>query len=75
MQDIFHFSDLKKIGQFIRILSQEPSEEAFLQKLSDSGETDLKRSLFVSPIKLLYDLCVDYIPALSFQRPVLLNHE
>jgi hypothetical protein len=35
----------------LRILSQEPSGRAFLQKLSDSGGTDLKRSLFFETLK------------------------
>ena len=39
-----------KIG-LLRILSQEPSGRAFLQKLSDSGGPDLKRSLFFETLK------------------------
>ena len=35
----------------LRILSQEPSGRAFLQKLSDSGGYDLKRSLFFETLK------------------------
>jgi hypothetical protein len=35
----------------LRILSQEPSGRAFLQKLSDSGGSDLKRSLFFETLK------------------------
>jgi hypothetical protein len=35
----------------LRILSQEPSGRAFLQKLSDSGGTYLKRSLFFETLK------------------------
>ena len=35
----------------LRILSQEPSGRAFLQKLSDSGGPDLKRSLFFETLK------------------------
>ena len=35
----------------LRILSQEPSGRAFLQKLSDSGGTDLKRSHFFETLK------------------------
>ena len=35
----------------LRILSQEPSGRAFLQKLSDFGGTDLKRSLFFETLK------------------------
>lgn len=35
----------------LRMLSQEPSGRAFLQKLSDSGRSDLKRSLFFETLK------------------------
>ena len=35
----------------LRILFQEPSGRAFLQKLSDSGGTDIKRSLFFETLK------------------------
>ncbi|HKJ81874.1 MAG TPA: transposase [Ignavibacteriaceae bacterium] len=35
----------------LRILTQEPSGRAFLQKLSDSGVTDLKRSHFFETLK------------------------
>lgn len=35
----------------LRILSQEPSGRAFLQKLSDSGGSDIKRSLFFETLK------------------------
>jgi hypothetical protein len=35
----------------LRVLSQEPSGRAFLQKLSDSGGTNLKRSLFFETLK------------------------
>lgn len=35
----------------LRILSQEPSGRAFLQKLSDSGGSDLKRSHFFETLK------------------------
>ena len=35
----------------LRIFSQEPSGRAFLQKLSDSGGNDLKRSLFFETLK------------------------
>ena len=35
----------------LRILSQEPSGRAFIQKLSDSGGTDINRSLFFETLK------------------------
>ncbi len=35
----------------LRTLSQEPSGRAFLQKLSDAGRSDLKRSLFFETLK------------------------
>jgi hypothetical protein len=35
----------------LRMLSQEPSGRAFLQKLSDSGRSDIKRSLFFETLK------------------------
>ena len=35
----------------LRILSQEPSGRAFLQKISDSGGSDIKRSLFFETLK------------------------
>jgi hypothetical protein len=35
----------------LRILSQEPSGRAFIQKLSDSGGADIKRSLFFETLK------------------------
>ena len=35
----------------LRILSQEPSGRAFLQGLSDSGRSDIKRSLFFETLK------------------------
>ena len=35
----------------MRILSQEPSGRAFLQKISDSGGSDIKRSLFFETLK------------------------
>jgi len=45
-------SDLEWIKTgLLRILSHEPSGRAFLQKLSDSGGTDLKRSLFFETLK------------------------
>ena len=45
----------------LRIFSQEPSGRAFLQKLSDSGRTDLKRSLFFETLKSMrrLKLCSD----------------
>lgn len=45
-------SDLEWIKTgLLRILSHEPSGRAFLQKLSDSGGSDLKRSLFFETLK------------------------
>ena len=35
----------------LRVLSQEPSGRAFLQKLSDSGGSEIKRSLFFETLK------------------------
>jgi hypothetical protein len=35
----------------LRVLSQEPSGRAFIQKLSDAGCTDINRSLFFETLK------------------------
>jgi hypothetical protein len=45
----------------LRMLSQEPSGRAFLQSLSDSGRSDIKRSLFFETLKSKrrLDLCRD----------------